>query len=130
MKSTLLLDLKKLKSRAFDIAEWSEETIRRYHAVIPSLKKEDAHRLNSLYEWMFVPPTLWPFNVHALCSHGSGLYFSCRPYLGLRFLRANERFHSHASERHGYEHPRMKTMNQSPRSNSQIVRHMKTPSNE
>ena len=64
MKNELLSDLKKLKSRAFHAAEWSEGVIRRYHAVLPSLKEVDAGKLRNLYQWIFVPPTLWPFNVN------------------------------------------------------------------
>ena len=63
MKSQLALDLKKLSSRAYHIAEWAEDVLRRYHSVIPKLKGEAAERLQVLYNWMFVPSTLWPFNV-------------------------------------------------------------------
>ncbi len=57
------LDLKKLKARAFDRAEWAENALRRYHSVIEKLDAEVAQQLRGLYLWMFVPPTLWPFNV-------------------------------------------------------------------
>lgn len=57
------LDLKKLKARAFDRAEWAEEVLWRYHAVSPNLDAAVAQPLRVLYNWMFVPPTLWPFNV-------------------------------------------------------------------
>jgi hypothetical protein len=57
------LELKKLRARAFDRAEWAEEAIRRYHAAILNLNAEVLQPLCGLYHWMFVPPTLWPFNV-------------------------------------------------------------------
>ena len=63
MTTALALDLKKLSSRAYHIAEWAEDVLRRYHSVIPKLKGEAAERLRVLYNWMFVPSTLWPFNV-------------------------------------------------------------------
>jgi hypothetical protein len=63
MPSTLDLDLKKLKARAFHRDEWAEGTLRRYHSAIPNLNDAAALQLRPLYDWMFVPPTLWPFNV-------------------------------------------------------------------
>ena len=56
-------DLKKLEGRAFYRAEWATEVLQRYHAAIPSLDEEPARQLRTLHRWMFVPPTLWPFNV-------------------------------------------------------------------
>jgi hypothetical protein len=61
--TALDLDLKKLESRAYHIAEWAEEVLRRYHAVIPNSEGEAVKRLQVLYRWIFVPSTLWPFNV-------------------------------------------------------------------
>jgi hypothetical protein len=55
-------DLKKLQARAFDRAEWAEDVLRRYHAA-PDLDDAIAQQLRGLYNWMFVPTTLWPFNV-------------------------------------------------------------------
>ena len=63
MTKALDLDLKKLQARAFDRAEWAEEAIRRYHAAIPNLDAAVVQTLRGLYDWMFVPTTLWPFNV-------------------------------------------------------------------
>jgi hypothetical protein len=57
------LDLKKLKARAYHRAEWAEEVLRRYHSAVLNLNDVDAQQLRALYNWMFVPPTLWPFNV-------------------------------------------------------------------
>jgi hypothetical protein len=63
MTNALELDLEKLKARAFDRAEWADPALRRYHAVAPNLNDAVGQQLRMLYEWMFVPPTLWPFNV-------------------------------------------------------------------
>jgi len=63
VKKALELDLVKLKDRAFDRAEWVEEILRRYHAAKSNLGEVDAQQLRALYNWMFVPTTLWPFNV-------------------------------------------------------------------
>lgn len=68
MKSALLLDLNKLKSRAFYIAEWTEETLRLYHAALPGLKKEETSLFQRLYDWIFVPPTLWPFPIQEVLA--------------------------------------------------------------
>jgi hypothetical protein len=63
MKSPLALDLERLKSRAYHRAEWAEEALRRYHAARLNLPGTVKPQLRLLYDWMFVPPTLWPFHV-------------------------------------------------------------------
>lgn len=63
MIKPLDLDVKKLKARAFDRAEWAEDVLRRYHAAAPKTDDATFQQLQVLYHWMFVPPTLWPFNV-------------------------------------------------------------------
>jgi hypothetical protein len=63
MTKALDLDLKKLRARAFDRAEWAEDVLRRYYAATLSLDDVVAKQLRALYNWMLVPPTLWPFNV-------------------------------------------------------------------
>ena len=63
MTKALDLDLKKLQARAFDRAEWAGESLRRYHAVIEKLDDAVVQSLSGLYRWMFVPTTLWPFNI-------------------------------------------------------------------
>jgi hypothetical protein len=63
MTTALNLDIKKLKARAFDRAEWAGEVLQRYHAAIPKLDAAVVQSLRGLYQWMFVPTTLWPFNV-------------------------------------------------------------------
>jgi hypothetical protein len=63
MTTALDLDLKKLKARAYDRAEWAGEVLHRYHSAIQNFDGVAAQQLRALYHWMFVPPTLWPFNV-------------------------------------------------------------------
>jgi len=59
MTTALDVDLKKLKARAFHRDEWAEEVLRHYH----SLRQTVVQQVQPLYRWMFVPPTLWPFNI-------------------------------------------------------------------
>lgn len=68
MSKALELDLKKLESRAYHAAEWAEDTLRCYHTTILKLQEEAAARLRVLYGWMFVPLTLWPFNIHEMLN--------------------------------------------------------------
>ena len=63
MATALDFDLQKLKVQAFHRAEWAEEAIRRYHALLPKLNAAVVQKLKGLYDWMFVPYSLWPFNV-------------------------------------------------------------------
>ncbi len=56
-------DLKQLQNRAFDRPEWAAPTLRRYHSAIGKIAPLRAQTLTPLYEWMFVPPSLWPFNI-------------------------------------------------------------------
>jgi hypothetical protein len=81
MTNALDLDLQKLKARAFDRAEWAEGVLRRYHAAAQSLDGVVAQQLRALYNWMLVPPTLWPFNIQdvledclAALEKGKGLH--------------------------------------------------------
>jgi hypothetical protein len=69
MRKALDLDLKKLQARAFDRAEWAGEALRRYHSAIQKLDEVAVRQLNGLYRWMFVPPTLWPFNIQNVLEH-------------------------------------------------------------
>jgi hypothetical protein len=63
MATALDLDLQKLEAQAFHRAEWAEPAIQRYHAVLPKLSEAVIQQLQGLYDWMFVPYSLWPFNV-------------------------------------------------------------------
>jgi hypothetical protein len=63
MKSQLDLDMERLASRAYDRAEWAENALSRYHAARLKFKVAVESQLRSLYDWMFVPATIWPFNI-------------------------------------------------------------------
>ncbi|CAN5742396.1 hypothetical protein BH11VER1_BH11VER1_09000 [soil metagenome] len=72
MNKALLLDLKKLKSRAFHMAESAEQSIRHYHSANSLAKGDDKLLLGKIYSWLFAPPTLWPFHVQDVleeCLH-------------------------------------------------------------
>jgi hypothetical protein len=68
MMRALEFDLDKIKARAFDRAEWAEPVLRRYHAAIKAHGGAAVGQLGALYEWMFVPPSLWPFNIQDVLS--------------------------------------------------------------
>ena len=68
MKTQLALDLERLGSRAYHRAERSEDVLRRYHALRSKSKSLLESQLGLLYEWLFVPLTLWPFNVQELLA--------------------------------------------------------------
>jgi len=55
--------LKKLRVQAFDRADWAQPAIRRCHAVTARLDAATVQNLRGFYDWMFVPTTLWPFNI-------------------------------------------------------------------
>jgi hypothetical protein len=63
MTNALDRDLARLRARAFDQAAWTEGCLCRYHALIPMLDAEQARPFRTLYDWLFVPISLWPFNV-------------------------------------------------------------------
>ena len=63
MPSALDLDLEKIQVHAFDRADWAEEAIRRYHVATAKLDGSTVKTIRALYDWMFVPTTLWPFNI-------------------------------------------------------------------
>lgn len=63
MPSTLNQDLKKIHAQAFDRVDWAEQELRRYHAVTAKLDGSTVKSIQVLYDWMFVPTTLWPFNI-------------------------------------------------------------------
>lgn len=63
MTKALALDLEKLQTRAFDRADWAKDCLRRYHAATVKLDSARIQPLRGIYDWMFVPPTLWPFNI-------------------------------------------------------------------
>ena len=66
MKTTLDLDLDKLRGQAFDRLDWGEPALRRYHAALPKLDAGTVLPLQRLYQWVLVPTTLWPFDVQSV----------------------------------------------------------------
>ena len=63
MTNILEQDLRKLKTLAFDRAGSAEGVLRHYHALLLNLDQKVVCQLKGLYAWMFVPLTLWPFNI-------------------------------------------------------------------
>ena len=64
MPSSLDQDLKKLHAQAFDLADWTEPSLRRYHAVAAGLEGAPAVMLRKLCDWLLVSFSLWPFNIN------------------------------------------------------------------
>ena len=64
MSSPLDQDLKKLHSQAFDLADWVEPAIRRYHAIADRLEESQSVLIRKLCDWLLAPFSLWPFNLH------------------------------------------------------------------
>lgn len=64
MATRLRQDLERLDALAFHRREWSESEIRRYHETRRHKGVAAVEALEGLYRWMFVPVTLWPFNIH------------------------------------------------------------------
>lgn len=56
-------DLRRLRAQAFDRAEWAEDCLQRYHAATRKLDAAQMSPLRRLYDWLFVPISLWPFNI-------------------------------------------------------------------
>ena len=70
MDSRLEADLRRLSSLAFRRTEWSEQEIRRYHELREAKGEQACVEIAALYGWMFVPITLWPFNIHDVFAAG------------------------------------------------------------
>ena len=62
--TTLDQDLKKLHAQAFDLADWVEPAIRRYHAIAAGLEGTQSVLIRKLCDWLLAPFSLWPFNLH------------------------------------------------------------------
>ena len=62
-EDALARDLKKIQDRAFHMAEWTEDILRRFHALNLEVAHPNTPCLQTLRAWLFVPPTLWPFNM-------------------------------------------------------------------
>jgi len=69
MPSTLKQDLARLDALAFHRREYCEGDIRRYH-VLRRARHPLLPVLEPLYEWQFVPVSLWPFNTQNVFMTG------------------------------------------------------------
>ena len=69
MPSTLKQDLARLDALAFRRREYAEGDLGRYHSL---LRAKDAQlpNLKALYQWQFVPVSLWPFNTQNVFGTG------------------------------------------------------------
>src|SRR5437899_5080224 len=64
-RSSLQHDLKRLRGLAYHRLESSEDLVRRFHR----FRREDQPELDylqKLYDWLFVPITLWPIDIEGL----------------------------------------------------------------
>lgn len=59
----MLRDLAKMQERSYHMGEWTEPVIRRYHVLAPTGTHPGVAAVRAFHAWLFVPPTLWPFNV-------------------------------------------------------------------
>jgi len=64
MTPRLKADLKRLDALAYHRREWSEDTMTRWHDLLRERGAAAIAPIRALYEWMFVPVTLWPFSIH------------------------------------------------------------------
>jgi hypothetical protein len=55
MANALDIDLEKLKARAYDIADWAEGVLRRYHAMTPKVNGLIAQHLRTVHDCIPVP---------------------------------------------------------------------------
>src|SRR5438552_18343590 len=58
-------DLNRLGQLAYHRFESSEDLVRNFHR-FRKVDHPDFERLQKLYDWLFVPITLWPFNIEGL----------------------------------------------------------------
>jgi hypothetical protein len=58
-------DLNRLRQLAYHRLESSKDLVRRFHR-FRKADHGDLDRLQKLYDWLFVPITLWPFNIEGL----------------------------------------------------------------
>lgn len=56
--------MKRLDALAFGRREWAEPAIRRFHEIRREKGDAAVRALDGLYQWMFVPFSLWPLNIH------------------------------------------------------------------
>jgi len=64
--SALDEDLRKLDGLAYRRREYSEDDIRRYHALLKKKEADAMAPLAKLHRWMLVPVTLWPIHLQPI----------------------------------------------------------------
>lgn len=69
MPSTLKADLIRLDALAFHRRDYCETELRRFHA-LSRTNHPLLHELQALYDWQFVPISLWPFNLQDVFTTG------------------------------------------------------------
>ncbi len=70
MKSELEGDLRRFSKMAFRRAADCSEVIKRFHRLRKKAREEaDFGLLTKVYEWVFVPMSIWPVDVRGLCLH-------------------------------------------------------------
>src|SRR2546427_10938690 len=63
--SDLENDLKRLRGLAYHRLESSEDVVRKFHR-FRKTDRADFDQLKKLYDWLFVPITLWPIDIEGL----------------------------------------------------------------
>jgi hypothetical protein len=70
MTASLKADLARLSRLAFRRTEKAREVVREFHRVKRQIRNHANYAdLECLYEWLFVPLTLWPIDVAGLMTH-------------------------------------------------------------
>ncbi|PYL08730.1 MAG: hypothetical protein DME33_06560 [Verrucomicrobia bacterium] len=68
-RPSLASDLKRLAALAYRRLENSKDLVEKFHR-LPRTKHPDSDHLQKLYEWLFVPITLWPVDIEGLFRVG------------------------------------------------------------
>jgi hypothetical protein len=108
-------DLKRLRALAYHRLEHSENLVRKFHRFRKS-DHADLDHLRKLYDWLFVPITLWPIDIEGLfraaldrASSGKRLYSTMILLIDLLPSTPSERTqrvvseHEHAVQQGNYE---------------------------
>jgi len=114
-RGSLKTDLMRLRELAYHRLEGSKDLVRSF-ARFRRSDHPDLHQLQKLYDWLFVPITLWPFNIEALfrpaldrASSGKrldktmALAFDLLPPLPSERTRRPVSEHEHAVQHGNYE---------------------------
>ena len=72
-------DLALLADRAFGVADWVADLLRRYHLIIGTVSAAEAARLEQLHAWVLCPFSLWPMDFPKLLTSVMDLLEARRP---------------------------------------------------